>query len=69
MMALDETYVPFDQSAGRRPGEGRLRLRRHARWLLRPRRQVRGGRSPDRPRLGDAVVAANEYRNFQIRIV
>jgi len=70
MMVLDEQYVPFDHS----PGEGMVKgayvydtgvVARSALTAT----ATAAGTITGQATLGDAVVLANEYRNFQIRIV
>jgi hypothetical protein len=70
MMVLDEQYVPFDHS----PGEGMVKgayvydtgvVSRSALTAT----AAAAGTITGQATLGDAVVLANEYRNFQIRIV
>jgi hypothetical protein len=70
MMVLDEQYTPFDCS----PGDGMIKGAYNydtgivSRFAL---SATASGASTltGQATLGDAVVAANEYRNFQIRIV
>lgn len=70
ILVLDEQYVPFDSS----PGDGMIRGAYNydtglvSRFAL---TATAAGASTitGQATLGDAVVAANEYRNFQIRIV
>ncbi len=70
LMALDEQYTPYDCV----PGEGMVKgaflydTNLVARYAL---AATAAGASSltGQATLGDAVVAANEYRNFQIRIV
>lgn len=70
LMALDEQYTPFDCV----PGEGMIKgtflydTNLVARYAL---AATAAGASSltGQATLGDSVVAANEYRNFQIRIV
>ena len=70
LMVLDEQYVPFDNS----PGDGMIRgaynydtglVSRYALTAT----ATAAGTLTGQATLGDAVVLANEYRNFQIRIV
>lgn len=70
LLVLDEQYTPFDC----RPGEGMIKgayvydtgvVTRSALTATAAGASTLTGQST----LGDAVVAANEYRNFQIRIV
>lgn len=70
IMVLDEQYTPYDCS----PGEGMVKgsyiydtglVARHALTATASGGSTLTGQATD----GDAVVAANEYRNFQIRIV
>jgi hypothetical protein len=70
LMVLDEQYVPFDNS----PGDGMIKgaynydtgvVSRYALTAT----ATAAGTLTGQATLGDAVVAANEYRNFQIRIV
>ncbi len=70
IMVLDEQYTPYDNS----PGDGMIKGAYNydtgltARYAL---AATAAGASTltGQATLGDAVVAANEYRNFQIRIV
>lgn len=70
IMVLDEQYTPFDCS----PGDGMIKgsynydtgvVSRYALTATASAANSLTGQAT----LGDAVVAANEYRNFQIRIV
>lgn len=70
LMVLDEQYVPYDNS----PGDGMIKgaynydtgiVSRYALTAT----ATAAGTLTGQATLGDAVVAANEYRNFQIRIV
>ena len=70
LMVLDEQYVPFDNS----PGDGMIKgafnydtglVSRYALTAT----ATAAGTLTGQATLGDAVVLANEYRNFQIRIV
>lgn len=70
LMVLDEQYVPFDNS----PGDGMIKgaynydtgvVSRYALTAT----ATGAGSLTGQATLGDAVVLANEYRNFQIRIV
>ncbi len=70
LMVLDEQYVPFDNS----PGDGMIKGAYNydtgliARYALTA--TATGASSiTGQATLGDAVVAVNEYRNFQIRVV
>jgi hypothetical protein len=69
-MVLDEQYVPYDNS----PGDGMIKgaynydtglVSRYALTAT----ATAAGTLTGQATLGDAVVLANEYRNFQIRIV
>lgn len=66
-IALDEQYVPYD----RKPGEGFLGTDTYNGGLLRCLTATNRGVSSltGQATGGDAGVLANEYRNFQIRIV
>lgn len=70
LMVLDEQYTPFDNS----PGDGMIKGAYNydtglvARYALTA-TGAAAGTLTGQASLGDAVVAANEYRNFQIRIV
>lgn len=70
LMVLDEQYVPFDNS----PGDGMIKgaynydtgvVSRYALTATATGASSLTGQAT----LGDAVVVANEYRNFQIRVV
>jgi hypothetical protein len=70
LMVLDEQYVPYDNS----PGDGMIKgaynydtgvVSRYALTAT----ATAAGTLTGQATLGDAVVLANEYRNFQIRIV
>jgi hypothetical protein len=70
IMVLDEQYVPYDNS----PGDGMIKgaynydtglVSRYALTAT----ATAAGTLTGQATLGDAVVLANEYRNFQIRIV
>jgi hypothetical protein len=70
LMVLDEQYVPFDNS----PGDGMIKgaynydtgvVTRYALTATATGASSLTGQAT----LGDAVVVANEYRNFQIRVV
>ena len=70
LMVLDEQYVPFNNS----PGDGMIKgafnydtgvVQRFALTAT----ATAAGTLTGQATLGDAVVVANEYRNFQIRIV
>ena len=70
LMVLDEQYVPFNNS----PGDGMIKgaynydtgvVQRFALTAT----ATAAGTLTGQATLGDAVVLANEYRNFQIRIV
>jgi len=70
IMVLDEQYTPYDCS----PGDGMIKgaynydtgvVQRYALTATASGASTLTGQAS----LGDAVVAANEYRNFQIRIV
>jgi len=70
ILALDEQYTPYDCS----PGDGMIKgaflydtgvVSRYALTAT----ATAAGTLTGQATLGDAVVAANEYRNFQIRIV
>jgi hypothetical protein len=70
IMVLDEQYTPYDNS----PGDGMIKggynydtgvVQRYALTAT----GAAAGTLTGQATLGDAVVAANEYRNFQIRIV
>jgi hypothetical protein len=70
LMVLDEQYVPFSNS----PGDGMIKgaynydtgvVSRYALTAT----ATAAGTLTGQATLGDAVVLANEYRNFQIRIV
>ncbi len=70
LMVLDEQYVPFDNS----PGDGMIKgaynydtglISRYALTATATGASSLTGQAT----LGDAVVVANEYRNFQIRVV
>ena len=70
LMVLDEQYVPFSNS----PGDGMIKgaynydtgvVSRYALTAT----AIAAGTLTGQATLGDAVVVANEYRNFQIRIV
>lgn len=70
VMVLDEQYVPYDNS----PGDGMIKGAYNydtglvSRYALTATATAAGSLT-GQATLGDAVVAANEYRNFQIRIV
>jgi len=70
LMVLDEQYTPYDNS----PGDGMIKGAFNydtgltARYALTA-TATAAGTLTGQATLGDAVVAANEYRNFQIRIV
>jgi hypothetical protein len=70
LMVLDEQYVPYDNS----PGDGMIKGAYNydtgvvSRFALTA-TAAAAGTITGQAALGDAVVAANEYRNFQIRIV
>jgi hypothetical protein len=70
LMVLDEQYVPFNNS----PGDGMIKGAFNydtgvvARYALTA-TATAAGTLTGQATLGDAVVLANEYRNFQIRIV
>jgi hypothetical protein len=70
LMVLDEQYVPYDNS----PGDGMIKGAYNydtgvvSRFALTA-TATAAGTLTGQATLGDAVVAANEYRNFQIRIV
>ena len=70
LMVLDEQYVPYDNS----PGDGMIKgaynydtgvVSRYALTAT----ATAAGTITGQATLGDVVVQANEYRNFQIRIV
>lgn len=70
IMVLDEQYTPYDMN----PGEGMIQgtylydsglVDRHALAATASSSTTLTGQASD----GDAVILANEYRNFQIRIV
>jgi hypothetical protein len=70
IMVLDEQYTPYNNS----PGDGMIKgaynydtgvVQRYALTAT----GAAAGTLTGQASLGDAVVAANEYRNFQIRIV
>jgi hypothetical protein len=70
LMVLDEQYVPYNNS----PGDGMIKgafnydtgvVQRFALTAT----ATAAGTLTGQATLGDAVVVANEYRNFQIRIV
>jgi hypothetical protein len=70
MLVLDEQYVPFDH----KPGEGMIKGAHDTDTAGGGRFAITATASgastiTGRASGGDAVVAANEYRNFQIRIV
>lgn len=70
LMVLDEQYTPFDMMPGDGVIEGTFAYdtgieTRHALAAT----AAAGSTLTGQATLGDAVVAANEYRNFQIRIV
>ena len=70
MMVLDEQYVPYDM----KPGEGMISGTYTYDTGVETRNALAAtamalGTLTGQAALGDAVVAANEYRNFQIRIV
>lgn len=70
MMVLDEQYTPWDMAPGDGMIEGAYTYdtgveTRHALTAT----AAAAGTLTGQAALGDAVVAANEYRNFQIRIV
>ena len=67
LMALDEQYVPFDCA----PGEGMIRGAFVYDTGLQSLTATASGASTltGQATLGDSGVVANEYRNFQIRIV
>jgi hypothetical protein len=70
LMVLDEQYVPYNNS----PGDGMIKGAYNydtgvvARYALTA-TATAAGTLTGQATLGDAVVLANEYRNFQIRIV
>jgi hypothetical protein len=70
LMVLDEQYVPYDHS----PGDGLVKGAYNydvglvSRYALAA-TAAAAGTFTGQATAGDAVVAANEYRNFQIRIV
>ena len=70
IMVLDEQYTPYDNS----PGDGMIKGAYNydtgvvSRYALTATGSA-AGTLTGQATLGDAVVAANEYRNFQIRIV
>lgn len=70
IMVLDEQYTPYNNS----PGDGMIKGAYNydtglvARYALTA-TATAAGTLTGQATLGDAVVAANEYRNFQIRIV
>ena len=70
LMVLDEQYVPYDCS----PGDGMIKGAYNydtglvSRYALAA-TAAAAGTITGQATLGDAVVVANEYRNFQIRIV
>jgi hypothetical protein len=70
LMVLDEQYVPYNNS----PGDGMIKGAFNydtgvvARYALTA-TATAAGTLTGQATLGDAVVLANEYRNFQIRIV
>lgn len=70
LMVLDEQYTPYDCS----PGDGMIKGTYNydtgivSRYALAA-TAAAAGTITGQATLGDAVVAANEYRNFQIRIV
>ena len=70
ILVLDEQYTPYDCS----PGDGMIKGAYNydtgvvARYALTA-TATAAGTLTGQATLGDAVVAANEYRNFQIRIV
>lgn len=70
LMVLDEQYTPYDCS----PGDGMIKGAYNydtgfvSRYALAA-TATAAGTITGQASLGDAVVAANEYRNFQIRIV
>lgn len=70
ILVLDEQYTPFDNS----PGDGMIKGAYNydtglvARYALTATGSA-AGTLTGQATLGDSVVAANEYRNFQIRIV
>ena len=70
MLVLDEQYVPFDH----KPGEGMIKGAHDTDTAGGGRFAIQATASgastiTGRASGGDAVVAANEYRNFQVRVV
>jgi hypothetical protein len=67
LLVLDEQYTPFDMA----PGEGMVKGAFTYDTGLSALAATASGASTltGQATLGDAVVAANEYRNFQIRVV
>jgi hypothetical protein len=67
MLVMDELYVPYNH----KPGEGMVKGETSYDTGLVALLATASGASTitGQATLGDAVVAANEYRNFQIRIV